>query len=98
MLQRSIGQVHEKLNFKGFISDEECTKCKWCIKNCPTNNIILKDDRIIFEDKCIICMRCYNFCPNKAIQMTNKTKNIARYVRYNGPEDLGIRTVFNKNV
>ena len=93
--QRSIGKVHEKLIFKGFISDEKCTKCKWCIKNCPTNNIVLIDDRIIFEDRCIICMRCYNFCPNKSIQITNKTKNTSKYVRYEGPEGLGIRTTFN---
>jgi Pyruvate/2-oxoacid:ferredoxin oxidoreductase delta subunit/flavodoxin len=97
VVQRSIGKVHEELNFKGFSSDEKCTKCKWCIKNCPTNNIVFKDDKIIFEDRCIICMRCYNFCPNKAIQMTNKTKNIDKYIRYDGPEGLGIRTVFNKN-
>ncbi|WP_346938417.1 EFR1 family ferrodoxin [uncultured Clostridium sp.] len=97
VLQRSTGKVHVQLNFKGFSSDEKCTKCKWCIKNCPTNNIVLKGDKIIFEDRCIICMRCYNFCPNKAIQMTNKTKNITKYVRYDGPEGLGIRTMFNKN-
>lgn len=97
ILQRNFGKVNEKLNFKGFISDEKCTKCTWCIKNCPTNNIVLKDDKIIFEDRCIICMRCYSFCPNKAIQMTNKTKNIAKYSRYDGPEGLGIRTRFNKN-
>lgn len=29
--QRSIGKIHEELNFKGFSSDEKCTKCKWCI-------------------------------------------------------------------
>ncbi|NMM63060.1 4Fe-4S binding protein [Clostridium sp. P21] len=97
VLQRSIGKVHEELNFKGFSSDEKCTRCKWCIKSCPTNNIIFKDDKIVFENRCIICMRCYNFCPNKAIQMTNKTKNITKYIRYDGPEGLGIRTMFNKN-
>lgn len=96
ILQRSVGKVHEKHNFKGFYSDEKCIKCKWCIKNCPTDNIILKEGRVVFEDRCIICMRCYNFCPQKAIQMTSKTKNINKYIRYDGPEGLGMRTKFNK--
>ncbi len=97
VLQRSIGKVHEKQNFKGFSSDEKCIKCKWCIKNCPVNNIVLKENRITFEDRCIICMRCYNFCPKKAIQMTNKTKNTTKYARYDGPEELGVKTILNKN-
>ena len=94
--QRSIGKIHEEHNFKGFNSDESCIKCKWCIKNCPTNNIVFKDNKIIFEDKCIVCMRCYNFCPKKAIQMTDKTKNTRKYIRYTGPEGLGCNTLFNK--
>jgi Pyruvate/2-oxoacid:ferredoxin oxidoreductase delta subunit/protein involved in ribonucleotide reduction len=91
--QRSIGKVHEEHNFKGFHTDEKCTKCKWCIKNCPTNNIVLKEGRVTFEEKCLICMRCYNFCPNNSIQMTDRTENIAKYARYEGPEGLGVRTI-----
>lgn len=94
VIQRNIGKVHEKVNFKGFSTDEKCIKCHWCIKNCPTNNIFMKNDKVIFGDTCIICMRCYNFCPNKAINMTPKTKNLKKYVRYNGPENLGHMSKF----
>ncbi|MGL5352420.1 MAG: EFR1 family ferrodoxin [Clostridium sp.] len=94
--QRVFGKIHTKHNFKGFEADESCTKCKLCIKNCPTKNIVLKDNKVIFEDKCIVCMRCYNFCPTKSIQMTNKTKNIEKYIRYKGPKGLGSKTQVNK--
>lgn len=94
VLQRTVGKVHENYNFKGFCTDENCTRCKWCIKNCPTSNITLEDNIIVFEDRCIKCMRCYNFCPNKAIQVTKKTKNIKKYARYDGPEGLGSRSIF----
>ena len=50
----------------------------------------------MFENRCILCMRCYNFCPNKAIQMTKKTKDTRKYIRYKGPEGLGCNTLFNK--
>lgn len=95
--QRSVGKIYEKYNFNGFNSDDSCTKCKWCINNCPTNNIVLKDDKIIFNSKCILCMRCYNFCPKKAIQVTDKTKDSRKYIRYAGPQGLGCKTIFNKN-
>lgn len=34
----------------------------------------------------MLCMRCYSFCPNQAIQSTEKTKDTKRYRRYQGPE------------
>lgn len=92
ILQRSIGKVHERINFKGFISDENCIKCGWCIRNCPTKNISVENNKVVFGNNCIVCMRCYSFCPKKAIQMTNKTKNLEKYVRYNGPQGLGCNT------
>lgn len=93
--QRSIGRVHEEVNFKGFTADDSCIKCLWCVNNCPSNNIVFENEKVVFGDKCIKCMRCYNFCPNRAIQMTKKTKK-KRYVRYRGPEGLGCRTNINK--
>lgn len=94
VLQRTFGEIHEKKNFKGFSCSNNCTKCKWCINNCSTKNIELKDEKIFFNNKCILCMRCYNFCPVDAIQVTNKTNNTAKYKRYKGPKGLGSRTSF----
>lgn len=94
LTQRRVGKIHEKINFKGFNTDEKCTKCQWCIKNCPTNNIVMNNGKVLFGDACIICMRCYNFCPKEAINMTKRTKNTKKYIRYNGPENLGYKSKF----
>jgi ferredoxin len=38
--------------------------CGACVGVCPTQAIILKDTRIIIDDKkCINCGACINICP-----------------------------------
>lgn len=60
--KKSSGKFSEELRVK-----ECCTGCGWCVANCPMGNIELKDDKPIFNDNCIVCLRCYYGCPNKAI-------------------------------
>jgi ferredoxin/flavodoxin len=81
----SVGPF-EALAFKGFFADETCTRCGWCADHCPVHNIEMTDDGIEFLDHCMLCMRCYSFCPSQAIQSTERTKNIKRFPRYGGPE------------
>ncbi|WP_459481647.1 EFR1 family ferrodoxin [Clostridium saccharoperbutylacetonicum] len=52
---------------KDLVANDACTGCVWCALNCPMGNIELKDDKPIFKDDCIMCLRCYYGCPNKAI-------------------------------
>jgi len=49
-----------------FISDS-CKLCKECIDNCPTDNIVLINNKIKFKWNCIWCMKCIYDCPNNAI-------------------------------
>lgn len=93
--QRSIGKVHEKVNFKGFDTDETCVKCMWCIKNCPVDNIYFDNEKVKFSNNCIMCMRCYNFCPIESIQCTKHTKNKKKYKRYSGINSLKSQSKFN---
>lgn len=86
IIQRGIASNFESLAFKGFYSDESCTKCGWCIKTCPNNNIQMDNKEVKILGNCMICMRCYSFCPSHSIQMTMKTKNLKKYKRYKGPE------------
>ncbi len=95
IIQRSVGKYHERVNFKGFHSDISCTKCMWCINNCPTKNIYIKEDTVTFKNDCIICMRCYNFCPVNSIQCTKHTENKNKYQRYSGIQSLKHKTDFN---
>lgn len=76
----------EALIFKDFFVDESCTRCGWCVRHCPANNIEMNGAGVKFLGNCILCMRCYSFCPVRAIQATEKTKNIEKYRRYQGPE------------
>lgn len=81
----SVGPF-EALAFQGFFADETCTRCGWCVDHCPVHNIEMTDDGIEFLDRCMLCMRCYSFCPSQAIQSTERTKNMTRFPRYGGPE------------
>jgi ferredoxin/flavodoxin len=81
----SVGPF-EALAFKGFFADETCTRCGWCVNHCPAHNIEMTDHGVEFLDRCMLCMRCYSFCPSQAIQSTETTKNTKRYRRCGGPE------------
>jgi len=84
--QRLSVELFEASGFQGFHADETCTRCGWCVRHCPAGNIEMTEDGITFLDRCMICMRCYSFCPSQAIQSTEKTKDVLRYPRYQGPE------------
>jgi ferredoxin len=76
----------ESLVFKDFFADENCMQCGWCVRHCPVNNIEMNGAGIKFLGDCVLCMRCYSFCPVRAIQATEKTRNVTKYRRYQGPE------------
>lgn len=46
----------------------KCIKCMKCVNNCPSKNIIYKDDKFKFKGNCLMCQRCVMYCPNKAIK------------------------------
>lgn len=52
----------------GFEVNNNCIHCGLCEKNCPTKNIIIKNDKVYFKEKCMICMRCVFNCPKDAIK------------------------------
>lgn len=53
---------------KGLAASTNCTHCKKCVRDCPTNNISEAEDGISFGSNCIWCMRCIYACPNHAIK------------------------------
>lgn len=91
VVQRASVEPLEALAFRGFYADESCTRCGWCVRHCPVQNIKMAEEaaavgEVRFLDRCILCMRCYSFCPVQAIQSTGRTKDLERYPRYPGPE------------
>ena len=47
---------------------DHCTKCGVCMRNCPSANIRMKEEKIRFKTNCTACLRCVYGCPQKAIR------------------------------
>ncbi len=44
-----------------------CDLCGLCVRSCPVGNIRRREGKVVFDDRCIICMRCLYICPRGAI-------------------------------
>ncbi|HOW30984.1 MAG TPA: EFR1 family ferrodoxin [Bacteroidales bacterium] len=53
---------------KTFITNENCDNCGLCIKQCPTQSIVLSGNRPYWKLTCESCMKCMNYCPKRAIE------------------------------
>jgi ferredoxin/flavodoxin len=45
---------------------EKCDQCRWCVLECPMDNITLEKVPIL-GDRCIRCYHCLNGCPRNAL-------------------------------
>ncbi len=55
------------------VDADKCIGCTKCGKICPTENIIMIDNKAQVKDKCTVCYRCVNECPKQAITLLGKT-------------------------
>ncbi len=65
-IQKIGGNVN---SFLYRVDRDKCTGCNKCVKECPQNNIYLKDGVVKFHHHCDMCMRCSFFCPTNAIKI-----------------------------
>lgn len=63
-----------------FRVNKDCNGCEICVKICPVNNIKKKNNKPKWNNKCVQCMACLNWCPQKSINYTPLTKKRSRYV------------------
>ncbi|MBI5248689.1 MAG: hypothetical protein HY912_04275 [Desulfomonile tiedjei] len=69
---------------KQMFADAKCIKRALCASSCPMGNISLAKGYPEFGTNCCTCLRCYNFCPENAIQITEHTRDEEKYNRYKG--------------
>jgi formate hydrogenlyase subunit 6/NADH:ubiquinone oxidoreductase subunit I len=69
----------EKFRGKLRFYPEKCIGCKICMRDCPTDAIVInktadnKFEAYIDLAKCIYCAQCVDSCPKKALE---STKNV----------------------
>ncbi len=64
---------------KAFWVKESCTGCGLCKKQCPLNNIDIKEKRPVWDKRCTNCMACIGSCPIDAIEYGKKSTNRYKY-------------------
>jgi len=55
------------------VDEAKCTLCSVCVKQCPSQNIKIEDNKIVFNDQCLACAKCLNICPQNAYLANDKT-------------------------
>jgi ferredoxin len=66
-----------------FWVDERCNQCGLCIKLCPSKNISIRNEKLVWQNHCEQCLSCIQWCPQEALQYGKKTPT---YPRYHHPE------------
>ena len=67
-------------NDKSFFATSDCVGCGLCEKVCPTQNLVINENRPTWKsEKCQGCLSCLHLCPKEAIEYGNATKKKTRY-------------------
>ena len=73
------------------ISKDKCIGCSMCVKDCPANNIRLKNKTAcIISNDCVMCGHCAAVCPKGAVTISGyeeQPTEKSREVRLN-PDDV----------
>ncbi|MBN2050779.1 MAG: 4Fe-4S binding protein, partial [Spirochaetales bacterium] len=56
-----------------------------CVNICPSGNLVREGNTIRTTGKCVLCERCYNFCPVQAVLYMGRPHKGRRGKPYRGP-------------
>ena len=68
-----------------FNTDSRCTGCGLCARICPTESIRIESGKPVWSGGCVQCMRCFNYCPNRAIRQLEPLLHGSRHNAYHLP-------------
>jgi len=63
--------THDKWGSYWSVDAEKCTGCERCARICPVGNISMHANLARHNDHCVMCLRCFNFCPDYAVRYLN---------------------------
>lgn len=49
-------------------ANQSCNGCGWCEKACPRANITLVNGTPVFNNNCLLCLKCIYGCPQRALE------------------------------
>ena len=62
-----------------FWTNDACRKCGMCVRVCPAGNISMENSVIRWKGKCLNCLACYHWCPERAVELDYYTAIRRRY-------------------
>lgn len=74
------GEADKRKQLK--VSPTDCIGCGACAQNCPVSNLRIENGKAVAGDKCVLCYRCVNLCPRRAITLLGSS---APEKQYRGP-------------
>ena len=67
------------------VDKERCTRCGRCVRICPSGNLAMTPDGVVTGGACVLCVRCYNYCPVQAVRYMGRPHRPDRGLPYRGP-------------
>jgi ferredoxin/flavodoxin len=64
---------------RSFHATARCTTCRTCERICPTRNITVGANSIVWGNTCTQCYACIHWCPTGAIEIGGRTTGKSRY-------------------
>ena len=56
--------------------DGNCSGCATCTKVCPVGNILMVEDRPVWQHRCEMCFACDEWCPQRAIHHWSRAEGV----------------------